>query len=89
MIKNFKKLALSSFIAISLLNLNTLQAGEGRYQAHWNGKSYLILDTDKGHMWAFHGDSLLYNGRIDGDEFDPPKEPVIWQQKRGNWTRQK
>ena len=85
---NYKKLILSAFIAFSMLNPGISQAGEGRYQAHWNGKSYLILDTDNGHMWTYHGDSILYNGRIDGNEFDPPKESQIWQQKRGNWARQ-
>jgi len=88
MMKTFKKLALSTFIAISLLSLGTSQASEGRYQAQWNGKSYLILDTDNGHMWTFHGDSILYNGRIDGDEFVPPKQPTIWQQNHGKWIKQ-
>ena len=86
---NFRKIALASFVACSLLNLSTVQASEGRYQAYWNGKSYLIMDTDQGHMWAYHGDSLIYNGRIDGDDFEPPEKPKIWQQKRGNWERQK
>ena len=85
---NFKKLAACAVVIISMFNLGTLQASEGRYQAHWNGKSYLILDTDNGHMWAYHGDSILYNGRIDGDEFEPPKESKIWLQKHGNWIRQ-
>ena len=85
---NFKKLTLSAFVAISLFNIGALQASEGRYQAYWNGKSYLILDTDNGHMWAYHGDSMLYNGRIDGDEFEPPKQSNIWQQKHGKWVRQ-
>lgn len=85
---NFKKLALSAFIAILSLNPGTLLASEGRYQAHWNGKSYLILDSDNGHMWVYHGDSILYNGRIDGDEFEPPKGSKIWKQNHGNWTRQ-
>ena len=85
---NFKRIAVCTVISILMFSANTLQASEGRYQAHWNGKSYLILDTDNGHMWAFHGDSLLYNGRIDGDEFEPPKQSNIWQQKHGKWLRQ-
>ena len=64
------------------------QADEGRYQAHWNGKSYLILDTDNGHMWTYRGDTMLYNGRIAGNDFKPPSATKIWQQKHGKWERQ-
>ena len=73
---------------IALLNCPSIQADEGRYQAHWNGKSYLIMDTDNGHMWTFHGDSILYNGRINGADFIPPDAPKIWQQNHGKWQRQ-
>ena len=72
-----------------MISATFASADEGRYQAHWNGKSYLILDTDNGHMWTYHGDSLLYNGQIDGDEFEPPKKSQIWQQQQGQWKRRK
>ena len=57
-----------------LLGSNAVLADEGRYQAHWNGKSYLILDSDHGHMWTYYGDSIQYNGRIDGDDFQSPEK---------------
>jgi hypothetical protein len=79
----------AAIAAISLLTFTSVQAAEGRYQAHWNGKEYLILDSDKGHMWTYRGTSMLYNGRIDGDEFEPPESPGIWQQNHGRWTKQK
>ena len=60
-------------------------AGEGRYEAYWNGKSYFILDTDHGHMWNYYGDTLQYNGRIDGDDFNSPDKARIWQQSHGKW----
>lgn len=80
---------ISQFVlAIILVVVSSLSlAASGRYQAHWNGKSYLIVDTDKGHLWTYHGDSVLYNGRIDGDEFEPPEEAQIWQQKHGKWSK--
>ncbi len=81
-----RKISTLAIITFTMLTaFSSAQAGEGRYQAHWNGKSYLILDTDSGHMWTFHGNSMLYNGRIDGGEFEPPEEPKIWQQNHGKW----
>lgn len=70
-----------------LLSSNALLADEGRYQAHWNGKSYLILDSDHGHMWTYFGDSIQYNGRIDGDDFQSPEKSTIWQQSHGKWIK--
>ena len=64
-------------------------AGEGRYQAYWNGKSYLILDTDDGNMWTFYGDTLLYNGRLKGDDFKSPDKATLWKQSHGKWVKQK
>ena len=82
----FNKTTALTIIAITMLTaVAPVQANEGRYQAHWNGKSYLILDTDSGHMWTFHGNSMLYNGRIDGGDFEPPEKPKIWQQNHGQW----
>lgn len=66
---------------------SSLIADEGRYQAHWNGKSYLILDSDHGHMWTYYGDSIQYNGRIDGDDFRSPEKTKIWQQSHGKWIQ--
>jgi hypothetical protein len=81
-------LALSLFTAGSIMSVtSTAVADEGRYQAHWNGKSYLILDTDNGHIWTYRGDSILYSGRIDGSDFKPPEKVKIWQQKYGKWDR--
>lgn len=62
-------------------------ADEGRYQAFWNGKNYLIMDTDRGHMWSYFGDTLMYNGKIDGDEFQSPEKTKIWQQSHGKWVQ--
>ena len=77
-------------IAASLLGAAALstpvQADEGRYQAYWNGKSYFILDTDHGHMWNYFGDTIQYNGRIDGDDFVSPIKAKIWQQSHGKWV---
>lgn len=70
-----------------LLTSNSLLADEGRYQAHWNGKSYLILDSDRGHMWTYFGDSIQYNGRIDGNDFESPEKSTIWQQSHGKWIK--
>ena len=82
------KVLSNTMVILTLVMSSTLAtAGEGRYQAHWNGKSYLIVDTDNGHMWTYHGDSLLYNGRIDGDEFEPPEKAQIWQQQQGKWKK--
>jgi len=63
-------------------------ADEGRYQAYWNGKSYLILDTDRGYMWSYYGDTIMYNGRIDGNDFDSPDKATIWKQSHGKWVKQ-
>lgn len=85
-----RKFALISVVAsVALFSAKLVEAGEGRYQAHWNGKSYLILDTDQGHIWSYHGDTMLYSGRVDGDEFEPPMQKQIWNQNQGKWTRQK
>lgn len=70
-----------------LVSSHSLIADEGRYQAHWNGKSYLILDSDHGHMWTYYGDSIQYNGRIDGDDFKSPEKTKIWQQSHGKWIQ--
>lgn len=71
----------------ALMASTSLIADEGRYQAHWNGKSYLILDSDHGHMWTYHGDSIQYNGRIDGNDFKSPEKTKIWQQSHGKWIQ--
>ena len=60
---------------------------EGRYQAYWNGKNYMILDTDNGHIWAYFGDTLMYNGKLDGDNFVSPEKTKIWTQSHGKWIR--
>lgn len=62
-------------------------ASANRYQAIWNGKSYLIIDSDNGHLWTFRGNSMIYNGQVDGDEFNPPELPQIWQLKHGKWKK--
>ena len=80
----FKNTALTIMATAALIS-GTALAEEGRYQAFWNGKSYLILDTDHGHMWNYYGDTLQYNGRIDGDDFDSPERARIWQQSHGKW----
>lgn len=84
----------NNIIALSLLTIGSMVtsaslADEGRYQAHWNGKSYLIMDTDDGHIWTYYGDSILYSGRIDGSNFKPPEKVKIWQQKHGKWEKNK
>ena len=88
-IRKANMLALLLLTAGSILTsvTSTVQADEGRYQAHWNGKSYLILDTDNGHIWTYHGDSILYSGRISGSDFNPPEKVKIWQQKHGKWEK--
>ena len=75
-------------LALLLTASTSVIAAEGRYQAYWNGKNYLIMDTSKGHMWAYFGDTLMYNGRLDGDEFDTPEKISIWNQKHGKWVKQ-
>lgn len=82
----------TNLMALSMLTITSLvgsnvSADEGRYQAHWNGKSYLIMDTDDGHIWTYYGDSILYSGRIDGSDFKPPEKVKIWQQKHGKWEK--
>lgn len=79
---------LVAVITALLLTTTIGIADEGRYQAHWNGKSYLIMDSDKGHMWTYYGDSILYNGRINGDDFESPNESKIWKQSHGKWIKQ-
>lgn len=83
------KIFATAIATLSLVAFTSIQADEGRYQAHWDGKSYLILDSDHGHMWTYTGNSMLYNGRIDGNEFEPPQNPKIWHQNHGQWTKQK
>ena len=61
-------------------------ADENRYQAHWNGKSYLIIDSDEGYLWTLRNDSMIYNGQVDGSQFVPPEVPQIWQQRHGKWS---
>jgi hypothetical protein len=79
---------LAATISVVLLGTSaTALAGEGRYQAYWNGKSYMILDTDHGHIWNYYGDSIQYNGRIDADEFVSPEKAKIWQQSHGTWKQ--
>jgi hypothetical protein len=82
------KVLILSFISALLLFTTTVDAKEGRYQAYWNGKNYLILDTDDGYMWTYFGDTMMYNGKIDDDNFISPKEPNIWNQKHGKWVKQ-
>lgn len=79
------KTLLATILGTIFMTSTAVQAGEGRYQAYWNGKSYLILDTDHGHMWNYHGDSIMYNGRIDGDDFKSPEKARIWKQHHGTW----
>ncbi len=76
-------------LAFLIISSTAAIADEGRYQAYWNGKSYMILDTDHGNMWTFYGDTLVYNGRIDGDDFDSPDKASIWKQNLGKWVKQK
>ncbi len=79
---------LLAFALPALLMASTVtHADEGRYQAYWNGKSYMILDSDRGHMWTYFGDTIMYNGRIDGDEFKSPEKTKIWQQSHGKWVK--
>lgn len=83
------KLKINKFVLLAasalLLQSTASIAGEGRYEAYWNGKSYLILDSDHGHMWVYYGDTMQYNGRIDGDDFKSPEKAKIWQQSHGKW----
>ncbi|MBT3203862.1 MAG: hypothetical protein HOM14_14705 [Gammaproteobacteria bacterium] len=79
---------LLAFALPALLMTSTVTiADEGRYQAYWNGKSYMILDSDRGHMWTYFGDTIMYNGKIDGDEFKSPEKTKIWQQSHGKWVK--
>lgn len=79
---------LIAFALPALLMVSTLaDAAAGRYQAYWNGKSYMILDSDKGYMWTYYGDTIMYNGRIDGDNFKSPEKTKIWQQSHGKWIK--
>lgn len=80
-----KHLITASLLGATALSAPVL-ADEGRYQAYWNGKSYMILDTDHGHMWNYYGDTIQYNGRIDGDNFVSPTKAKIWQQSHGKWV---
>ena len=79
------RLCLTTIAGLMLISTSAF-AGEGRYQAYWNGKSFFILDTDHGHMWNYYGDTLQYNGRIDGNDFSSPEKAKIWQQSHGKWV---
>ncbi len=81
-----KKLLTFVLPALLLASSVTL-ADEGRYQAYWNGKSYMIMDSDRGHMWTYFGDTIMYNGKIDGDDFKSPEKTKIWQQSHGKWVK--
>lgn len=74
-------------ILLTVVFSSASYAAANRYQAIWNGKTYLIIDSDNGHMWTFRGNSMIYNGQVDGDEFNPPEVPQIWQLKHGKWTK--
>jgi len=82
---------ISKLIALTLPALlmasTVTDAAAGRYQAYWNGKNYMILDSDKGYMWTYFGDTIMYNGRIDGDNFKSPEKTKIWQQSHGKWIK--
>jgi len=83
-----KSRTLLTYILPALLLASTVTiADEGRYQAYWNGKSYMILDTDRGHMWTYFGDTIMYNGKLDGDDFKSPSKTKIWQQSHGKWIQ--
>ncbi len=83
---NNKKL-LSVLLSLFVVVSTAVFAGEGRYEAHWNGKSYLIMDTDNGHMWTYFGDTIQYNGRIKGDDFESTDKVKIWVQSHGKWIQ--
>lgn len=74
-------------LALALFGLSGPALAE-RYNAYWDGKEFLILDSESGHMWSYQKGTLAYNGRIDGDEFVPPKQIQIWNQYRGQWSLQ-
>ncbi len=81
------KTLFTTALALLLIASFSSYASSGRYQAYWNGKSYLILDTDNGHMWNFFGNTLQYNGRLDGNDFKSPDEAKIWTQSHGKWIK--
>ena len=81
------KLHIIFVLLVTILFSATSFASANRYQAIWNGKSYLIIDSDNGHLWTFRGNSMIYNGQVDGDEFNPPEVPQIWQLKHGKWKK--
>lgn len=82
-----KKTILISLLLVASTVSSIAHAASNRYQAHWNGKSYLIVDSDSGHMWTFQGDRMIYNGQVDGEEFEPPAIPQIWQLQHGKWSK--
>ncbi len=86
--KKMKQAILTATTAALILCTSVSIADEGRYQAYWNGKSYFILDTDKGHMWNYFGDTMMYNGKIDGDDLKSPAKAKIWKQSHGRWVQQ-
>jgi len=81
--KKILTLAIPALLMASTITV----ADEGRYQAYWNGKSYMVLDTDRGHMWNYFGDTIMYNGQFNGDEFESPDKAKIWQQNHGKWIK--
>ena len=83
------KISTISITIFILLTSTAIQAVEGRYQAHWNGKSYLILDSENGHIWTFEGDAMTYSGRVDGKDFIPSESTNAWKRDHGRWQRQK
>lgn len=84
-----KSLLSISLSALMLTCSSAAFAEAGRYQAYWNGKSYMILDSDKGYLWTYFGDTIMYNGRFDGDDFESPEKTRIWQQSHGKWIEKK
>ncbi|MBL7003805.1 MAG: hypothetical protein ISR69_07265 [Gammaproteobacteria bacterium] len=82
-----KKIIITTLAILTLLLSTTSFAGSGRYEAIWNGKSFLIVDSEDGHIWTFRGDTMIYNGQVDGNDFEPPLSSQIWQLKHGKWTK--
>jgi hypothetical protein len=78
-------LALVTSLGMAFSNAH---ADEGRYQAYWTGKYFMILDSDDGNIWSYFGDQIMYNGRIDGEDFQSPEKTKIWNLSHGKWVRQ-
>ena len=81
------KSLITAALGATLLTATAVVADAGRYQAYWNGKSYMILDSDHGHIWTYFGDTIMYNGRIDSDDFESPEKVKIWTQSHGKWKQ--